>query len=105
MQAERLRVYLVIFVALVGAVFLGSSIATGDFIWVLAAAGLVALFLLLLGPTEYVWTLLILGVVADFRPNFLQFNISFAEIGTLVLFGNLIIRRRILEQKPLKVGA
>ena len=78
--------------------------ANGDLFWIVAPIGIAALFLLLFGPTEYVWTLLVLGVVADFRPNFLVFNISFGELATVVLFGNLIVKNTILEKKKLEIG-
>jgi hypothetical protein len=106
MIAERLKLYLVISIVVVAAPFVGTAIATGDFFWIGVSIGVAGLFLLLLGPTEYVWTLLLLGVVAaDFRPNFVRLNISFAELTTAILFGNLIIKRSIMDRKPIKVGS
>jgi hypothetical protein len=104
MITERFRLYLVICVVLVTAPFLGVAVVTGRFLWIGAAIGVAGFLLLLLGPTEYVWTLLVLGVVADFRPNFLKVNISFAELATVILFVNLIVNRSILKRKPLKTG-
>src|SRR3984893_11696876 len=104
MITERLKLYLVVCIGLIATPFLGASIATGDFFWIGTAIGAAGFLLLLFGPTEYVWTLLVLGVVADFRPNFLKFNISFAELGTVILFLNLIVKRTILQRKALQIG-
>lgn len=104
MITERFKLYLVAIIGLAVTPLVGISVANGDIFWMIVAIGLVGLFLLLFGPTEYVWTLLILGVLADFRPNFLKFNISFGEVATVVLFGNLIIRRSILGRRKLRFG-
>jgi hypothetical protein len=104
MVPERFKLYLVSALCLIAAPFLGAAVANGDFFWIVAPVGIAALLLLLFGPTEYVWTLLVLGVVADFRPNFLKFNISFGELATVVLFGNLIVKNVVFERKKLKTG-
>jgi hypothetical protein len=104
MITERLRLYLVISIAFLALPFLTATVITGDFFWIGIAVGVAALFFLLLGPTEYVWTLLILGVVGDFRPNFVRFNVSFAEVGTVILFGNLIVKRSIFQRKQTNLG-
>jgi hypothetical protein len=104
MVPERFKLYLVSAIFLIGAPFLGAAVANGDLIWIAAPIGIAALFLLLFGPTEYVWTLLVFGVVADFRPNFLKFNISFGELATAVLFGNLIVKNTIFERKKIEIG-
>lgn len=105
MIAERLNIYLVISIVVLAAPFLGAAVAMGEFFWIGVSIGVAGLLLLLLAPTEYVWTLLVLGVVADFRPNFLRLNISFAELATLILFGNLIVKRSIMDRKPIKIGS
>ncbi|HXM74358.1 MAG TPA: hypothetical protein VN904_03715 [Chthoniobacterales bacterium] len=104
MITERLKLYLVVCIGLMATPFLGASVATGSFFWIGVAIAVGGFLLLLFGPTEYVWTLLVLGVVADFRPNFLKFNISFAELGTVILFLNLIVKRSILQRKALQIG-
>jgi hypothetical protein len=104
MNTERLKLNLIVGLGLVAAPFLGIAVATGDFFWIGTAIGAGGLLLLFLGPTEYVWTLLVLGVVANFRPNFLKFNISFAELGTLILFVNLILHHSILKRRRIKIG-